>query len=173
MNNKQKQLLKDIKAAFSSVRRENGTTLHQTQAIDDYEGPEQELAARKLDTDKRWEDVSEQDIIKYYSALSFLDNIGYRYYIPAHMSWAVKNYKLGSFDFLILDRILYSLDPGDETELAKRELEKFELFNKHQKEVICRFLEFMRDEAKDYLIGHCAAEHALQRYWGQFSAICG
>ena len=168
MNDKQKALLKETRVAFGSVQRGNGITLHQAQAIDDYAGPEQELAARRLDTDRKWEDVPEQDIVRHYTALTFLDADGFRYYIPAYMSFAVKHYKCGSFDFLILDHILYALNPGDGPELPEWKIEQFEILDEGQKEVVCRFLHFMKDEAEDYLIGHSDAEQALEKYWGQF-----
>jgi hypothetical protein len=168
MNNKQKALLKEIQDAFGSVQRGDGTTLHQAQAMDDYAGPEQELAARRLDTDQRWGDVPEQDIVRHYTALGFLNADGFRYYIPAHMSFAVKYYKAGSFDFLILDWILYALNPGDDPELPGWKIEQFENLDQRQKEVICHFLHFIKDEAEDYLIAHSDAEQALERYWGQF-----
>ena len=78
-------LIAEITAAFDGVSRENGITLHQAIAIDDWKTPEEQLAARRFDIDQDWQDVPNDAIVACESALSFLDAKGFRYYLPAFM----------------------------------------------------------------------------------------
>ena len=79
------QLIVEITAAFDGVSREEGITLHQALAIDDWKTPREQLAARRLDIDQRWQDVPGDAIVAWESALSFLDAKGFRYYLTAFM----------------------------------------------------------------------------------------
>jgi hypothetical protein len=78
-------LMAEIEEAFDGVSREDGTTLHEAIAIDDYLSEEEQRAARLLDIEKRWQDVPDDHIDACYSALHFMDAKGFRYYIPAFM----------------------------------------------------------------------------------------
>ena len=80
-------LIREITAAFDGVSREDGITLHEAQALDDYAGPDERAEVRKLDTETRWQDVPSEDISQGDSVLSFLDPKGFRYYIPAFLIW--------------------------------------------------------------------------------------
>ena len=85
-------LIAEIERAFNGVERDDGVSLHQARARDDYATPEQELTARKLDVEPQWQEVTQQDILYCCSALSFLDAKGFRYYIPAFMRVALGNF---------------------------------------------------------------------------------
>jgi hypothetical protein len=87
------ELLALIENAFNGVEREDGITLHEAAVIDDYGSEEEFVAARNLDTDSRWQDVPDSDISNHTSIYCFLDPKGFRYYLPASMSWAVKHYE--------------------------------------------------------------------------------
>jgi hypothetical protein len=85
-------LLAEIEEAFDGVAREDSTTLHEAIVMDDYGSEEEQRAARRLDVEKRWQDVPDEDITSCCSALSFLDAKGFRYYIPAFMTYALKHW---------------------------------------------------------------------------------
>ena len=85
------ELIAEITAAFDGVSREDGITLHEAIAIDDWKTPEEQLAARRLDTEQRWQDVPDDAIVACESALSFLDAKGFRYYLPAFMACGLRN----------------------------------------------------------------------------------
>lgn len=85
------ELIAEIAAAFDGIPLEDGTTLHQAIAIDDWKTPEEQFAARRLDTEPRWQDVPDDAIIACQSALSFLDAKGFRYYLPAFMVCGLRN----------------------------------------------------------------------------------
>ncbi len=79
------ELIAEIVSAFDGVEREDGITIHEAIAIDDYKSDEEQLDARRLDTEKRWQDVPAEAIVACDSALSFLDSKSFRYYLPAFM----------------------------------------------------------------------------------------
>lgn len=87
------ELLDLIKKAFDGVERGDGVTIHQATVIDDYGTEEEFVAARKLDTENRWQDVPDSALADNPHALTFLDAAGFRYYLPARMSWSIRNYE--------------------------------------------------------------------------------
>jgi hypothetical protein len=79
------KVIAQITKAFADVVRSDGVSLHEARVIDDWGVMEQRMAARKIDTDKRWQDVPWEWIEKLHDALAFLDPKGWRYYLPAYM----------------------------------------------------------------------------------------
>jgi len=86
-------LIAEITAAFRGVSRDGGTTLHEADAIDARKSSDEQSAARRLDLETRWQDVREEDIFACREALSFLDEKGFRYYIPAFMICGLRHWK--------------------------------------------------------------------------------
>lgn len=84
------ELIAEIIAAFDGVSREDGTTLHEAESIDNRESGEENRAARRLDSEQRWQDVPDIAINACCSALSFMDAKGFRYYIPAFLRFGLK-----------------------------------------------------------------------------------
>jgi len=80
-----------VERAFDGVSRGDGLTLHQALALDDYASEDEVLAAKGRDTEPRWQDVPGDVIAQSPSALTFLDEAGRRYYLPAYMQWALRN----------------------------------------------------------------------------------
>src|SRR4051812_37598398 len=85
-------LIAEVTAAFDGVSREDGTTLHEADAIDDWKSDAECRVARRLDTEGRWQNVPDEDIWACCSALSFLDAKGFRYYLPAFMIYGLKHW---------------------------------------------------------------------------------
>ena len=155
-------VIRAIEAAFDGVSRHGGVSLHEADVIDNYGTPAEREDARALDTETRWQDVAAGDIRTYYWILPFLDPIGYRYYLPAYMSWSLRNHA-GPRDATSAEFTVFSLVKSE----AKREeweLDRFKMFNVQQARAIRRFLEYMAEHAgleKD-------AGEALARYWEKF-----
>lgn len=84
-------LIAEITAAFDGVSREDGTTLHEAEARDDWKSDEECQAARRFDSEPRWQDVPDVDISACCSALSFLCPKGFRYYLPAFMLYGLRH----------------------------------------------------------------------------------
>lgn len=80
-----------IHRAFDGVQRGRGRTLHETMVLDDYGSEEEQRKAREMDQETRWQDVPDSTLDSYSSYLGYLDMEGHRYYLPALMSWAIRN----------------------------------------------------------------------------------
>ena len=109
------ELLELIERAFDRVKRDEGITLHQAVVIDAYGSEEEFLAAGKLDTELRWQDVPDDDISTNTSIFSFLDAKGFRYYLPAAMSWSIRNYEHDEYNcgFFAYLAVLPTVAPRD------------------------------------------------------------
>ena len=98
--NQIQELISEVSTAFADVTLEAGVTLHEAMAMDEWKPREEQLAARKLDTDQRWQDVSEEFILAGNSAATFLDAKGFRYYLPAFIIYGLKNWDSSSTSIL-------------------------------------------------------------------------
>ena len=83
------QLIIDIGRAFEGVKRDGGVTLHETQVLDDYGGEAERIAAHKLDPQERWEDLPDE-LLEECWHLVFLDPKGFRFHLPAYMTWRLR-----------------------------------------------------------------------------------
>jgi len=79
-----------IDCAFADVQRGSGITIHEAQKLDDRASDEACEAARALDVETCWQDVRAA-VIRDIHPIGFLDDIGFRYYIPAYMRWCLHN----------------------------------------------------------------------------------
>lgn len=86
------RLIEAISLAFCDVQLEDGITLHEAIVLDDYGTLEEQKRARLLDTEQHWSEVSERKILDCPSALSFLDQKGFLFYLPAFMTLALRNF---------------------------------------------------------------------------------
>jgi len=88
-------LIMEIQRAFRNVERGNGVTLHETEAIDFYGSDEERRNARAKDTDRNWQEVDDRWIEEFggVGGLSFLDEEGFRYYLPAYMTYWLRTRK--------------------------------------------------------------------------------
>ena len=156
-------LFAEIAAAFDGVSREDGTTLHQANAMDDRKSPEEQRVARHLDLEQRWQDVPDEDIFAYCSALSFLDEKGFRYYIPAFMICSLKHW--GDEASVILNSCKYHLLHDYPKTLRKSEpasvASKYR-FTEAQSKAVARFLRFILDF--DEMAGDRATVEAVERW---------
>ena len=131
--------------------------------IDSYYGGGPREEARRLDTEKRWQDVPAADIARYHWILSFLDPIGFRYYLPAYMVWTLKNYECN--DSMSDESTIFAL--GILEKYHAHIMERFVLFSRPQAEAVCAFLRFIEKYA--FVCGYNEDAHkALKQYWGRF-----
>lgn len=160
-----RRVIDGIEQAFGNVRRGEGTTLHETEVLDDY-GSDQELAAaRALDIDTRWQDVADELIAEHSGALCFVDPAGFRYYIPAYMRWTVKYFDAGTGSESALHTVLM-LTPNRRFQEDGAKLERFRVFSRDESRVICEFLRLMAEHAG--FSTQELATNALEDYWGRF-----
>ena len=174
-------LIEEITHAFAGVSREGGVSLSEAWVIDYYGSDEERAEARARDTDKKWDEVPDKDIHFGYSCFSFLDDIGFAYYIPAYMTWYLRNVdsedpevvKSNTFEFLI-----YSLGPSTSMNGVMREymISQFRLCTREQCRAIAHFLQFVEAEEDAMAIDagfpmgelDNYARLTLKTYWGQF-----
>ncbi|WP_432799214.1 DUF6714 family protein [Poriferisphaera sp. WC338] len=156
-------LIDQIRETFGSILLSDGVSLHQTDVIDDYCEHDKKLMAKAKakDTDNRWWNVSVEVIEKQQWAWSFFDVKGYRYYLPAFMTYYLKNV-LRDWSEEAIAPVLYSLNPSD------ARTPYHQTFNKEQSKVIAMFL-WQYCEFSNWEDFECAqAKEALSAYWGQF-----
>jgi hypothetical protein len=141
------EVVVEIISAFGGVSREDGTTLHEAIALDDCASPDEQRAARSLDVDGRWQDVPDAEIWACNSALSFVDEKGFRYYIPAFMTYALRHweddedgYVLSACMYHLLHERSKSLRQSDPASIAGRYN-----FTGAQSKAVTRFLRFVID----------------------------
>jgi hypothetical protein len=157
MNMTAEDVILEIERAFDGVARDDGITLHEARALDDYASDAERAQARLRDTESRWQDVPQEDIEREYTIFSFLDDRGFRYYLPAYMTWM-----LCHFDHThsaSLDSTVFALEPS--SYFSKRAT----LFDHAQATAILHFLEFlMTDERFN--------DHSTLNAWTHWAQIC-
>src|SRR5262249_2266185 len=79
-------VIDEVYAAFCDVARKGGVSWAETKVIDGYGGDAERAAARASDTDRTWAELVDDPEWKVFAGVggwSFLDAIGFRYYLPA------------------------------------------------------------------------------------------
>jgi hypothetical protein len=159
-------LTAEIHAAFKDVSREGGVSWSESEVIDGYGTDEEQAAARAQDKDTSWTQLvddqnwnSEPGI----GGFSFMDAIGYRYYLPAAMIRCIRS----GYD----EGIQFHLTIGDRgQELRDYNIGQLAALDPRQRQCVARFLRYMiavsavreddQYEAKAWLA-------ALDSYWGE------
>lgn len=153
-------LLRAIAHAFADVSRDGGVSLHETAVIDGYGGPGEAAQARALDRDRVWQEVphAELEAVSGVGGIVFLDPVGWRYYLPAYMTWLAAGAG-ASCRTIAAESLLSSLCPGPaDTE----ELPRYRLLDARQAAAVAQFLRFVVRYVPSHRSG---AEQALAAYW--------
>ena len=157
-----KEVWAAVENAFGELRHAGRERLYDAELADNY-GMESCLTEELKDlTYERWSEIPGTVIARCHSALSFFDPQSFQFHLPAYMTWTLDNYLTSdslSADMTIYSLLLYTEDE----EVAARQLERFRIFDKAQREAIISFLRFA-ELNDDYLDGH-AARRALDNYW--------
>ncbi|HZK79927.1 MAG TPA: DUF6714 family protein [Humisphaera sp.] len=130
------QLLRQIEAAFDGVELGGGVSLHQARAMDDYAPAEEIRAARAEDTERRWQDVSDEKLDRLHDTLPHMDSEGFRFYIPRFMTFALRNES--SQNFACGDAIYW-------TDTPERYARHLNLLSDEQREAIEAFAGFFSE----------------------------
>jgi len=158
-------LLAEIYEVFPGGSRQGGVSWSESVVIDLYGSPEERAEARAKDRDTRWQDVLDDpnwNPDRGVGGWSFLDAIGFRYYLPAAMVLAVRQ----GWDVGIL--FYLNLPEGD---LREWKHDKWSMLNLRQRLCVRRFLQYMGivsawRKAEDDEYGWF---DALRSYWGKIS----
>ncbi len=159
LDEEREHLLSYITDAFQGVTRDGGVSWSEADAIDSYGSPAERAAARASDTDQSWQEVANNpnwDPDQSYGGFSFLDPLGFRYYLPAAMVRAIHD----GYDFGLGVVLTLSKEP----DMQRWNAEKWSLLNRRQRLCIKRFLQYML-HANTF--GSAACKEALDQYWGR------
>lgn len=132
-------LIKEITAAFHGVSRANGVSWSETDVLDDYGSMDERLRARASDTDRAWTELVDDPEWRPdsgWGGFSFLDAIGFRYYLPAAMLRSVREGENAGIKFHL------TVPPRGDT-LRQHGLEQLSLLNQRQARCVARFIRFM------------------------------
>lgn len=165
------RLLDQIEKAFAHVSRDDGITLHQARVIDNYGDQQEQQRARVLDTDTHWSQVDVLNIDLAGACLTFLDDVGYRYYLPAYMTatltHAYRDICDEVIDSNVYDHVVYSLDKHTQADHAR-----YALLTPPQSRCVARFLAFDMELDPFYTTDDWVVDtsnyKALDRYWKKF-----
>jgi len=150
-------LIDAIVDAFQLQEPNKGTTIHEADREGVFDSDCDRLQIRALDLENGWLDVANWKIEKYFSALYFFDDPGWRFYLPAYLVWALRCGEKSTsptLEYLV-------------GRLTRRQFDDyFDSLNTHQSFLVFKFLEHvayfdiggLRDEALE----------AIRSYWQAF-----
>lgn len=160
------EIIEEIHAAFRGVRR-GEITLHEAEMIDDYGTLKERAAARRLDTESRWEEVPDEHVAACSCALSHLDAQSWCYYLPRYMQWSLLHYR--TTRSISVDHTIYALLPtSDDASINDYLRARYHRLTSDQARAVSRFLSLMASDSEH--ADAVAAEEALQKFWRKFSA---
>jgi hypothetical protein len=158
-------LIRFIEEAFNGVEQPKQLTLHVAEARDDYDY-DHDLEHRRKDYVGRWQDVPEEHLKECDCALSYLDKVGMRFYLPAYMTWYLKFF--GNKKEVYLDSVLYALDNDPHTPgLAEYHKERFSLFNDLQRKACALFVKYCAEDTTGFTDSNFAKKK-YERYWSKY-----
>ena len=159
------QLIQDIEAAFHSVERGNGLTLHEAAKFEgtDYCSAEERACVRALDPETRWQDIPDSALEDCEDRWGF-DEEGFSFHLPAYMRWHLR--QPPGPDSLRGGMLYYQLSMNHEEEKRVFWELDWDTYTLEQKRVIARFLEFTTRKAGQHAQD---ARQAWRSYWHKFS----
>jgi len=138
-------VLRQIERAFADPPRPADDQLLHPDARDDND-------IKSLYSVAHWHDLSDEAVEYEYAALFFLGPAGFRHFLPAYMSFALRHVDSGA---AVVGSTVYALTPA-QGDLRDFSLSKFALFDDAQHSAVLAFLAAM--------IGHEDVDEAL-KYW--------
>jgi hypothetical protein len=159
----QQRMERQIRAAFAGVSRADGVSWSEADVIDDWGTEEACAAARAQDRDRSWEQLVDDPNWNLESGLgrfSFLDAIGFRYYLAPAMIRAVRSGQDSGIQF----HLMLSC-PGGSGNAYK--LEQWSQLDARQRSCIAAFLSHMAAWAdhQGWEVERDWWREALASYW--------
>jgi len=152
-------VVKQIRDAFADVKRPpDDKILH-------FPGTGGELWIESFlgSTEKDWNDINPENIGYECSALAVVSPAAFFYYLPAYMTWELRNPSSSSNT---VDYTLYDLDLTDRDANTRKIMEdRFSALSETQGEAVLAFLKFMGGL---YGVDNEAANSAIASYWKKF-----
>jgi hypothetical protein len=141
----------EIHRAFDEVKLGDGIGLWEAQAIDDYQGKEEQQKNRAKDEKENWQNIPVEALNACFSSPCFFDAEGMRFHLPAFIIAEIDD--VYNFDFV------FTL-----THLTDYTLSQFSLLNKTQKTAVTKFLRWCL-EKDSYRYSWTKIERAIHEYW--------
>jgi hypothetical protein len=151
-----------VRQAFAGTVRRGGLSLREADVLRRQGTAYEKAKARVLDDDLEWKQVPFEDL-QQFPVLSFLDPVGFRYYLPAFMVWVLTEAE--RIDPTVLVTLLSAL-ARTERKGAQAD-SQYALLDKQQSETVALFLEYVMEHHPDEAVWSLAQE-ALESYWQQF-----
>ena len=137
--------------------------------IDNYGTDEERAEARKKDRDGRWQDVPHKHLADVcgIGGMSFFDPIGWRYYLPAYMTWILSGGE--TCDSIASDSLFYWLIINRRNQDYYQP--RYNALKPEEKEAVRAFLRFVSGGglAVDWYMED--ANTALANYWEKLEKV--
>jgi len=164
-NQKAEELIRRIERAFIKVRLEDGVSMAQARAKDDWKSAEESLRARKQDREKTWLDLTDDKIAHYCDVMPWLDAKGFTFYLPAFMRWMLRHPDRDSVAGQFTIRMLTLVERSKRGPVVREGYEgRYQLLSKQQRLVIADFLKFLTTNVVRWADD---ARTALDEYWSK------
>jgi predicted RNase H-like HicB family nuclease len=154
----------EIYAAFAHVTREGGISWSETDVIDDYGTAEQRAAPRANDMEAGWQQLVDDPhwiCDRGFGGFSFLDPIGFRYYLPPAMIRSLRC-DAGAGD------IAFHLKAPDSNTERSKEREQWSALSAPQRHCVAHFIRTMMLIDAANVPDSEYWYWALRDYWHQF-----
>ncbi|MBX7245275.1 MAG: hypothetical protein K1X53_07230 [Candidatus Sumerlaeaceae bacterium] len=165
------ELIAEIEEHFADVTRGEGMTLAQGAVVADYGAQADWDLASQVPCDARWQDIPDSVLDVHAHTLNFLDQKGFRFYLPAFMRRSLRLLgeivnepwanTVGNLTFWPQD----SEEPNNPSVDWMREC--WDGFTPEQGRVILSFLDFTVASPLDSADQEMAAK-AIEDYWKKF-----
>jgi hypothetical protein len=126
------QLLQVIDRAFGDAPRPDDKEMLHPESMDDHD-------IDQLYGIPHWRDVPDAVIEHEYAGLFFLGPAGFRHFLPAYLSYALRHPHTDQF---VVESTIFALRPATD-DLREFTLSKFSLFDREQRAAVRAFLEAM------------------------------
>jgi len=144
-------LIPSIAEAFTGVTLGDGVGLSEGRALDDYADAATRSACRAEDEKEDWSRLTSDQLCHFSSSLSFFDQAGMRFHLPAFLIADLR----GEFGFGMAFCLTYAGRPCDH---------KFGLLSTAQRAVVRQFLLHIAD-SPEYRDQRPDILRALRDYW--------
>ena len=148
-------LIAQIEKAFEDVSLNDGVGIYEAEAIDNYALEEIRKTEREKDIRDDWTSITDDVIDQYYSVLSFMDDNGLKFAIPAYIRFAVRYFDTRAS--ASIDAIIHVLANS----------RQWDFLTIGQKQVVADFLSFMVLEADNH-VDTWQASLAYESIWSQY-----
>jgi hypothetical protein len=154
MNSDKQRIADLIRTAFAGVRLGRGVGLWEGQGLDDYADERTLETLRAKDEKEDWTRISAADLDRCYSSLSFFDEAGMRFHLPAYLTADLAH------ELQTADVLFHLTHPGHNAP------QKFDFLSPEQRAAVREFLLLrLGDPLREF--DHPSIERALQEYWNE------